>query len=102
MSLNFERADEIFKSYNLVSHTTKNGKCTEYCFEDRVINTRQKNVATQVIPLVRGGIGGYIYVNHLKEYDRHPRKTKMGHIPIGDMSEEELRNIIEKVIRDYR
>jgi glutamate synthase domain-containing protein 3 len=102
MGLGFKRVDEIFRLYELISHTIKNDSCTEYCFEDRVINVRQKNVATRVKPLINGGVGGYIYVQHLKEYDKHPKKTKMGHIPIGDMTEEELKNTIKKVIMEYR
>lgn len=46
MGLSFERVDDILKSYGLVSHTIKNGKCTEYGFEDRVLNIKKKNVAT--------------------------------------------------------
>lgn len=102
MSLNFEKVDEILKSYGLVSHTIKNGKCTEYEFQDKVINTKQKNVATQITSLINGGVGGYLYVDHLSEYNNHPNKTKMGHIPIGKMTEDELKNTIEKVIKDYR
>lgn len=102
MGLSFKRVDEIFRFYDLVSHTIKNDECTEYCFEDRVVNVKQKNVATQVRPLINGGVGGYIYINHLKEYEMHPNKTKMGHIPIGEMSEEELKNTLKKVIKEYR
>ncbi len=102
MSLTFARVDEILKSYGLVSHTIKNGQCTEYSFEDRVIHVSQKNVATRVKSLINGGVGGYLYIGHLREYDNHDNKTKMGHIPIGAMSEEELHNTIDKVIRDYR
>jgi hypothetical protein len=100
--LTFNAVDEIFKSYGLVSHTIKNGQCTEYEFKDRYVNTRQRNVATQVKPLVKGGIGGYIYIDHLSEFDTHPQKTKMGHLPISRMTEKELREIIEKVIAHYR
>lgn len=102
MSLNFEKVDNILKSYGLISHTIKDGECTEYEFEDRVINSWQKNVATGIKPLLNGGVGGYLYINHLREYDNHPNKTKMGHIPIGGMSENEFRTTLEKVIRDYR
>ena len=102
MSLTFEKVDEILKSYGLLSHTIKNGHCTEYFFKDRTIHVKKKNVATRVTPLINGGVGGYLYVDHLKEYDNHPGKTKMGHIPIGNMTEDELRNIIQKVIKDYK
>lgn len=102
MSLSFKVVDEIFKSYNLVSHTIKNGYCTEYCFADKVINTKQKNVATRVRPLINGGVSGYIYVDHLREYDNYPPKSKMGHILIRDMDIKSLKETIEKVIKDYR
>ena len=102
MGLVFEKVDEIFKSYGLVSHQIKNGKCTEYSFENKVINVKKANVATRVTPLINGGVGGYLYVDHLAQYDNHPDKTKMGHIPIGSMNEEELINILEKVIKEYR
>lgn len=102
MGLNFENVDNILKSYGLISHTIKNGECTEYEFENKVINSRQKNVATRIKPLLNGGVGGYLYINHLRKYDNHPNKTKMGHIPIGDMSEDEFKITLEKVIRDYR
>lgn len=67
MGLSFERIDDILKSYGLVSHTIKNGKCTEYGFEDRALNIKKKNVATRVTSLINGGVGGYLYVGHLKE-----------------------------------
>lgn len=102
MSLNFEKVDEILKSYGLVSHTIKNGKFTEYIFEDKFINTRQRNVATQIKPLLNGGVGGYLYVDHLEEYCNHPNKTKKGHIYIGHMTEDEFIITLEKVIKDYK
>ncbi|MYL56683.1 hypothetical protein GLW20_04115 [Virgibacillus halodenitrificans] len=102
MSLTFGKVDEIFKSYGLASHEIKNGQCTEYSFENKTIHVRQKNVATRVTALNNGGVGGYLYVDHLKEYNNHPNKTKRGHLPIGGMTEAELKNTLEKVIKDYR
>ncbi len=102
MSLYFEKVDEILKSYGLVSHAIKNGQCTEYRFEDKYINTKKRNVATQIRPLLNGGVGGYLYVDHLKEYENHPKKTKMGHIHIGHMTEDEFRMTLAKVIKDYK
>lgn len=102
MSLNFKKVDEILKSYGLVSHAIKSGECVEYKFEDKFINTRKRNVATLIKPLLNGGVGGYLYVDHLKEYENHPKKTKMGHIYIGHMTEDEFRMTLEKVIKNYK
>jgi hypothetical protein len=89
---------KIESAINYVS--VKNFNPNLYSFKNIYvyINTKQRNVATQVKPLLKGGIGGYIYIDHLREFDTHPKKTKMGHIPIGRMTEEELREVIEKVI----
>jgi hypothetical protein len=102
MVLTFNQIDSIFKSYGLSSHTIKKGFCTEYAFKNRFLRDRKSNVATQVKSLKNGGVGGYIYVDHLDEFKEHPNKTKMGHIHIGEMAEHELRSLIEKVIKDYR
>lgn len=102
MSLTFQVVDKVLKSYGLVSYAIKKGQFLEYKFEDRAMNTRRKKVGTLIKPLINGGVGGYLYIDHIKEYDNHPRKTKMGHIPIGNMTEEELIITIEKVIKDYR
>lgn len=102
MSLTFKRVDEIFKSYGLKSHEIKNGQCTEYSFENKTVHVKKRNVATRVAALINGGVGGYLYVDHLKEFNHHPNKTKMGHIPIGEMTEIELKDTIEKVIKDYK
>lgn len=102
MSLNFEKVDSILISYGLVTHSTKGGEFTEYGFEDKYINTKKRNVATMVKLLLNGGVGGYLYVNHLEEYENHPQKTKMGHVYIGHMTEDEFRMTLEKVIKDYK
>lgn len=75
MSLNFEKVDRILKSYGLVSHTIKNGECTEYEFEDKFLYSRKRKVATRIKPLINGGVGGYLYVGHLTEYNTDTRKT---------------------------
>ena len=102
MHLTFERVDEILKSYGLNSHPIKSGDLNQYRFRDRTLNIKRKNVVVEVKALLNGGVNGYIYVEHLKEYDKHPDKTKMGHISIKKMTEEELKNVIEKVIKDYK
>ena len=100
MSLRFEAIDVILKEYGLVSLIIKNGECTEYAFEDKVI--RHRNVASQVKSLYNGDVGGYFYINHLVEFDNHPNKTKMGHIPMRRMTDIEFRDTLIKVIKDYK
>mgnify|MGYP000929354610 CR=1 FL=1 len=68
MSLTFKRVDEIFKAYGLKSHILGDGERTEYALPDRESVTRKKNVATNVSPLINGGVRGYIYVGYLVEY----------------------------------
>ena len=70
--------------------------------KDKFINDRKSNVAAQVKLLMNGGVGGYVYIDHLREFDNHPNKTKMGHIPIGRMTENELIDVLEKAIALYR
>lgn len=101
MSLTFDMVDKTLKSYGLVSKTRKNGQLTEYKFENRKTNVRKQNVVTEVRPLLSGGVRGYIYVDHLSEYDNDPKKTAKGHIPIVDMTVEEFKDTIEKVINNY-
>lgn len=101
MSLTFERVDEIFKSYGLVSHAIRN-ELTQYRFLDKAHNKKRRNVVVEVKALLSGEVNGYIYVDHLEEYDNHPDKTKKGHISIINMTEIGLKEIIEKVIKDYR
>jgi len=55
MSLTFARVDEIFESYGFESHIAY-GERTEYAFPDRECLTRKKNVATNVKPLMNGGV----------------------------------------------
>lgn len=93
--------DEILKSHGLISHTIKDNRSTEYEFEDKYINNRKRNVATDIRPLLNGGVSGYLYVEHLKEYDNNPNKTKKGHMKITDMTEDEFITLLEKVIKDY-
>lgn len=102
MGLTFSEVDRILKSFGLLPHEIKDGQCVEYSFKNKVLNIKKKNVATRVSALKNGGVGGYIYIDHLKDYENHPQKTKMGHIPIGNMTEEELKNTIEKVIKEYK
>jgi len=43
-----------------------------------------------------------LYVDHLREYDSNPNKTKMGHIPIRNMTEAELKNTLQKIVYQYK
>jgi hypothetical protein len=100
--ITFEQVDNLFKSYGLVPHPIKNGQCFEYDFEKRFLG-KKKNVATRVTPLMNGGVGGYLYVDHLQEFENHPDKTKMGHYAISHFKNiNDLTELLEKVIVHYR
>ena len=108
MSLTFNRVDEIFKEYGLESRCA-NGIRTEYAFPDRKSLTRKKNVAANVRPLINGGVRGYIYVGFLEEYKLKYKaplgykyiKTARDQVKFNDMSEQELRTLLEIVIKHY-
>lgn len=110
MSLSFKRVDEIFKEYGLESHMLGDGERTEYAFPDRESATGKKNVATNVRPLMNGGVRGYIYVGYLEEYKfKHEApsgykyiKSAREHVKFNDMSEQELRTLLERVIKHYK
>jgi uncharacterized protein YgbK (DUF1537 family) len=102
MSLTFEKVKEIAEEFGLYMYTRDNGKKTEFSFENRKLDTGKRNVLTEVAPLRDGGVRGYIYVNHLREFDDHLQKTKMGHIPIGQMNEAQLREVLAKSVVHYQ
>lgn len=100
--ITFKNVDDLFKSYGLKPHPIKNCQCFEYDFDNRFLG-KKRNVATRVKPLVNGGVGGYLYVDHLEEFKNHPDKTKMGHYAIKHCkSVEELASLLEKVTHSYR
>ena len=109
MSLTFKTVDEIFKEYGLKSRIS-DGVRTEYALPDRESVTRKKNVATNVNPLLNGGVRGYIYVGYLEEYkfkDKAPSgyeyiKTAREHVKFNDMSEQELRTLLDRVVKHYK
>lgn len=109
MSLTFERVDEIFKEYGLIGHKVSGGR-TEYAFPDGKSMIRRKNVATNVRPLLNGGVRGYVYVEFLEEYkfkDKAPLdykyvKTARGHVKFNDMSQQELRKLLDRVVEHYK
>ena len=39
---------------------------------------------------------------YLREYNQHPKNTKIGHLPIRNMSKQELREITIKVTIEYK
>lgn len=110
MSLTFKQVDKIFKEYGLESHTIGDGIRTEYAFPDKESVTGKRNVATNVSSLMNGGVRGYIYVGYLKEYKfRHEAppgykyiKSAREHVKINDMSEQEFRLLLERVIDYYK
>ena len=107
MSLTFEQVDKVFKEYDLVPHPLGDGKRTEYAFELRKSSTGKQNVATNVSPLMNGGVRGYIYVGYLDEFKfkkeapiGYPHiKSAKEHIKINDMSEQELRGYLDRITK---
>ena len=105
MSLNFETVDRILKEeFGLETKSSDKGKYVRhrYFFKDRFIYHRKSDVLREIVELKNGGIGGYIYVEHLEEYKNHLDKTKKGHLHIGKMSVQELREITTKVTKEYK
>jgi hypothetical protein len=99
MSLSFEKVVEVLRPYDLKDHMISNGR-TEFSFTNRQTSTGKRNVVTRLKPLKNGGVNGYIFVDMLEEYQG--KTTKLGHISIKHMTEKELRNVIEKVVKHYR
>ncbi len=105
MGLTFQRVHEIFtKQFGLLYDTRQRGNYTlyRYYFEDRYVQSHKSEVAREVCELINGGVGGYIYVGHLPEFDVHPKRKKDGYLNIGDMTEKELIRVTEKVTREYK
>lgn len=103
--MDFQTLDRILKDeFGLESKHSPYGEYERYSyyFKDRYMHQKRSQVFREIRELKNGGIGGYIYVDHLREFDNHPQKTKMGHLPIGNMTEQELREITLKVIREYK
>lgn len=70
----------------------------------------KKNVATNVRPLMNSGVRGYIYVGYLEEYkfkNEAPSGYKFirsarEHVKFNDMSEQDLRTQLERVLEHYK
>lgn len=105
MALTFERVDQILQT-NLVllCRTRVRGKYLlhSYYFADRYLDTRKAEVAREVTELINGGVGGYIYVGHLQEYNVHPKRHPDGYLNISDMAEQEFIDLITKVTKHYK
>lgn len=109
MSLTFEQVDKIFKEYELMPHMLEDGKRTEYSFQYKKSHTGKQNVATNVSPLLNGGVRGYIYVGYLEEFKFKKDapagyqyiKSAREHIKINDMSEQELRGYLDRIVKYY-
>ena len=105
MGLTFKQADEIFREkFRLSSKTRRRNKSIlhSYYYEDKYINTQKREVAREVCSLINGGVGGYIYVGHLPEYDDHPKRHKDGYLNIGHMDEMGLIEVTTKVTKHYK
>ncbi len=109
MSLTFEQVDKIFKEYELMPHMLEDGKRTEYSFQYKKSHTGKQNVATNVSPLMNGGVRGYIYVGYLEEFKFKKDspagyqyiKSAREHIKINDMSAQELRGYLDRIVKYY-
>ena len=105
MSLNFETVDKILKEeFGLESGLTDNGSSVRhrYFFKDKFIYNKKSQVFREVVALQSGGVGGYIYVGHLTEYNHHPQRDYRGQFKIGNLTEQELREITTKVTKEYK
>ena len=105
MSLNFETVDKILKEeFGLESESTDNGNNVRhrYFFKDKFLYNKKAQVCREVVALKNGGVGGYIYVGHLPEYNHHPKRDYRGQFKIGNLTEQELRVITEKVTKEYK
>ncbi len=103
--MDFQSFDKILKNeFGLESKHSPNGNYERYSyyFNDKYLDQKRSQVFCEIRELISGGIAGYIYVDHLREYDKHPKKTKMGHLAIGNMTEQELRDITIKVTKEYK
>ena len=103
--MDFQVLDRILRDeFGLESKHSLNGEYERYSyyFKDRHTNQKRSEVFREVCELKKGGIGGYIYVDHLREFDKHPSKKKGGHLAIGNMTEQELREITIKVTNEYK
>ena len=105
MTLTFQRVNEIFETkFGLLSKTRKRGNYVlySYYFADKYLYTRKKEVAREVTALLNGGVGGYIYVGHLPEYDTHPKRHKDGYLNIKHMLEPDFIDLVAKVVEHYK
>ncbi|MBO8157330.1 MAG: hypothetical protein H0Z32_12805 [Bacillaceae bacterium] len=90
---------EIIEPYELVQVKHTDGRRHEFFFRRRRFPTGKKNVLSKVMELKDGRLSGYIYVGHLPEYDHHPERTKMGYLPIKNLTTEEIKDLMKKVTR---
>ena len=105
MLLSFETVKCILTNkFGLLSSTRNRSGYVlhRYYFADKYINKRKSEVAHEVCSLQNGGVGGYIYVRHLSEYDYHPNRKKDGYLFIGNLTENAFLELSEKVIREYK
>jgi len=105
MSLNFETIDKILREeFGLECVSSDKGeyeRCS-YFFKDKSIYHSKTHVFREVTQLKNGGVGGYIYVGHLSEYNHHPQRDYRGQFKIGNLTEQELRELTTKVTKEYK
>ncbi|MBB6452360.1 hypothetical protein HNQ94_000805 [Salirhabdus euzebyi] len=74
----------------------------EIHFRRRRLPSGKRNLLSKVGMLKDGTLTGYIYVGHLREFDYHPDRTKMGYLPIKNLKEEQFKELLNKVTKHYR
>ncbi|TCT20368.1 hypothetical protein EDD68_11452 [Melghiribacillus thermohalophilus] len=88
---------KMVEPYELVQVKHPDGKKYEFFFHRSRFPTGKKNVLSKVTELKDGTLSGYIYVGHLPEYDHHPKRTKMGYLPIKHFTADQLEKLLKKV-----
>ena len=104
MSITFRKVDGTFTDFGLLSKTgmRKGYTLYSYYYKDKYIQTNKREVAREVTELLNGGVGGYIYVGHLSDYDNHPKRHKDGYMNIGHLEEQEFIDLVAEVTKHYK
>ncbi|WP_353094753.1 hypothetical protein [Tissierella praeacuta] len=90
--MNYSQIEQIMLSYGLKKHEISEG--TNFTYTKK---GKHRIILERLRLLTQGGVGGFLYVELLDEYKNICSKN--GHINVkGIGNEEELRNIVEKII----
>lgn len=92
--MNYFEAEKILLSYGLEKYTISEGTNFRY-----IKGKKHKVILERLKPLSQGGVRGFLYVKVLEDYK--DRCSKNGHINIKDLSEAQLKSILERLINYY-